>query len=36
VNPLVVEKPEAVVPAIMVAAGTIESPQGVTSVIERL
>jgi uncharacterized protein (TIGR00730 family) len=36
VNPLVVEKPEAVVPAILVAASSIETPEGVASVIERM
>jgi uncharacterized protein (TIGR00730 family) len=36
VNPLVVEKPEAIVPAIMVAASSIETPEGVASVIERM
>jgi uncharacterized protein (TIGR00730 family) len=36
VNPLVVEKPEAVVPAILTEAANIESPTGVASVIERM
>ena len=36
VNPLVVDKPEAIVPAILVAASSIETPEGVASVIERM
>jgi uncharacterized protein (TIGR00730 family) len=36
VNPLVVEKPEAVVPAILTEAANIESPTGVASVIDRM
>jgi uncharacterized protein (TIGR00730 family) len=36
VNPLVVKKPEAVVPAILTEAANIESPTGVASVIERM
>jgi uncharacterized protein (TIGR00730 family) len=36
VNPLVIEKPEAIVPAILIAASSIETPEGVASVIERL
>jgi uncharacterized protein (TIGR00730 family) len=36
VNPLVVDKADAIVPAIMIAAASVESPQGVSSVIERL
>ena len=36
VKPLVVEKPEAIVPAILVAASSIEAPEGVASVIERM
>ena len=36
VNPLVVDKPEAIVPAILIAASSIETPEGVASVIERM
>jgi uncharacterized protein (TIGR00730 family) len=36
VNPLVVDKVDAIVPAIMTAAANVDSPQGVSSVIERL
>ena len=36
VNPLVIDKVEAVVPAILTAAANIETPEGVSSVIERL
>ncbi len=36
VKPLVVDKPEAIVPAILVAASSIETPEGVASVIERM
>jgi len=36
VSPLVVDKPDAIVPAILVAASAIETPEGVSSVIERL
>lgn len=36
VNPLVVDRADAIVPAIITAAANIESPQGVSSVIEQL
>ena len=36
VNPLVIDRPEAIVPAILVAASSIETPEGVASVIERM
>jgi uncharacterized protein (TIGR00730 family) len=36
VNPLVIDRPEAVVPAILTAAANTEGPRGVASVIERL
>ena len=36
VNPLVVDKPDAIVPAILVAASAIETPEGVASVIKQL
>ena len=36
VKPLVVDKPEAIVPAILVAASSIETPEGLASVIERM
>ena len=36
VNPLVIDRPEAVVPAIMVAASSIETPEGVAAVIRRM
>ena len=36
VQPLVVDKPEAIVPAILIAASSIETPEGVASVIERM
>ena len=36
VSPLVVDKPDAIVPAILVAASAIETPEGVASVIERM
>jgi uncharacterized protein (TIGR00730 family) len=36
VNPLVIDRPEAIVPAILVAASSIETPEGVASVIQRM
>src|SRR3954470_21127027 len=36
VKPLVIDKPEAVVPAILTEAANVESPQGVTSLIDRM
>lgn len=36
VNPLVIDKADAVVPAILTAAANVETPQGVGSVIEKL
>jgi uncharacterized protein (TIGR00730 family) len=36
VNPLVIERPESIVPAIMVAASSIETPEGLASVIQRM
>jgi uncharacterized protein (TIGR00730 family) len=36
VKPLVIDKPEAVVPAILTEGANIESPQGVSSVIDRM
>jgi uncharacterized protein (TIGR00730 family) len=36
VSPLVIEKVEAVVPAILTAAANVETPEGVSAVIERM
>jgi uncharacterized protein (TIGR00730 family) len=36
VTPLVIDKPEAVVPAILTEGANVESPQGVTSLIDRM
>src|SRR5260370_11787606 len=36
VNPLVVDRPEAIVPTILTAASSIETPEGVASVIKRM
>ncbi len=36
VKPLVIDKPEAVVPAILTEGANIESPQGVSAVIDRM